>query len=114
MNVWFRPTRKSPSCFYRVADEGSRVQVAISECGIWKTKVDVREALLAENGLAPSVEICAQCARRLSITPKPQSVVIVKPELLSAEELVPLEDVEARDTQPDPPDELEGVDLNEL
>lgn len=118
MNVWFRPLKTSAACFYRVADDGKAIQLVTSECGGWRTKVDIRNSIAASTkGIAPNTEICPKCARLLGITPKPQSPVLIKPELLSREERIPLEDMPARRRTPtpeDPPDELAGVDLDTL
>lgn len=118
MNVWFRPLKISAACFYRVADDGRAIQFATSECGGWRTKVDVRNSVAdSSKGVAPNTEICPKCARMLGITPKPQSPVFIKPSLLSPEERIPLEDMPARRRSPpseDPPDELAGVDLDTL
>ncbi len=111
MNVWYCPTEYSPACLHSVS-ESPQLQQVLSACGFWKTKVDLRRAIPARG--APDFEVCPTCARLARFTPRPTTVVEVKPRLLSPEERIPLEDVRGRAIQDDPTDELAGVDLGEL
>jgi hypothetical protein len=97
MNVWFRPTKLSPACFFR--DPGSGL--SLSECGSWRAKVVMHEQKDGGDGrvavpagkYAPDFEICPRCAKALGTQCKPQRVREVKPSLFSREELIPIEDM---------------------
>lgn len=123
-DVWFKPTKSAAHCHYRVALPDFapayvswRVQIVVSTCGIWRTKVTVNEAIeFGVNALAPDFEICAKCAALLKIKPKPQAPVIPHFSLLSDLDRIPIEEMPDTETHEveDPPDELAGVDLNDL
>jgi hypothetical protein len=139
MDLWFKPTKSAAYCYYRVAAPdlapvGANwlVQLATSACGVWRTKIDLSppkkgaedRSLPIEahwekpaNGgsapkpLAPSFEVCAKCAATLGITPLPLRVHVVSLSL----DYTPIEEMtDPPPTPPDPPNELEGVDLSEL
>ena len=140
MDIWFRPTKSAASCYYRVADPDLApigtswmVQTAHSACGIWKTRINLEKA--TEDGrtvtavqwekpingsetskpLAPAFEICTKCAGVLGIIPRPLQVRTLSLSALSHEDRMCIEEMPTPlPTPPDPPNELEGIDLSEL
>ncbi len=110
--VWFQPTSKSAACHYKPAYGHI---VTFSTCGTWRTRLTIKDSKPHTEKVVPDFEICAKCAAALGLRAKPQRPVVPHFSLLSREEYTPLEDLPPMSPRPeDPPDELEGVDVNEL